>query len=217
MTQNGIRQEGIKLLLSEGLSHATSLEILDLQDNTFTALGSTTLANVLPKWPKLRELVVSDCLLSARGAVRVFETLAKGGNKELEVLRCQYDDVDAKGVKALLDAVKGGALPKLKRVELNGNKFSEDDPSVEELREILEKRREEAGKDEDDEEWGLDELDELEEESEAEDEEDEEAEEEEEEKESLLKAADEAEGENVAQDEDKGVDELAEKFGKTGL
>jgi Ran GTPase-activating protein 1 len=218
MTQNGIRQEGVKLLLSEGLSHAPGLEVLDLQDNTFTVLGATALAGVLPKWPKLKELGVSDCLLSARGAIRMFETLGKGGNKDLEVLRCQYGDIDTKGVKALLDAVKGGALPKLRRVELNGNKFSEDDPSIEALREILEERRKEAdAEDDDDGNWGIDELDELEEESEEEEEEDEEAEEEEEKEESILKAADEAENETVAQEKDEEVDELAAKLGTTGI
>jgi Ran GTPase-activating protein 1 len=218
MTQNGIRPEGVKLLLTEGLSHATGLEVLDLQDNTFTVLGATALAGVLPKWGKLKELGVSDCLLSARGAVRVFEVLGKGGHKELEVLRCQYADLDSKGVKALLDAVKGGALPKLRRVELNGNKFSEDDPSIEGLREILDERRTEAGaEDEDDDNWGLDELDELEEESDEEDEEDELAEEEDEKKESVLKEADQAEDENVAQEKDEEVDDLADKLGKTEI
>ncbi|MCJ1419772.1 hypothetical protein MMC32_006128, partial [Xylographa parallela] len=36
MTQNGIRQEGIATLLREGLSGCEGLEVLDLQDNTFT-------------------------------------------------------------------------------------------------------------------------------------------------------------------------------------
>lgn len=53
MTQNGIRQEGVSHLLTKGLFHANGLEVLDLQDNTFTIMGSTALANSLPGWPSL--------------------------------------------------------------------------------------------------------------------------------------------------------------------
>jgi Ran GTPase-activating protein 1 len=110
----------------------------------------------------------------------------------------------------------------LKRVELNGNKFMEDDANIEELRVLLEKRQEELGTDEDAEDaWGLDELDELEEEEEEEEEEQEEEEEEEEVRTHLadktLKETIRAEDEPVSQKKDDDVDALADALGKTGI
>ncbi|CAG7959956.1 unnamed protein product [Penicillium salamii] len=218
MTQNGIRQEGISHLLTQGLYHAPGLEVLDLQDNTFTVMGSTALANSLPAWPSLRELGVGDCLLSARGGVKVAQALAAGKNQNIRTLRLQYNEMKAEAVKSFTHAAKT-ALPNLRRVELNGNIFSEDDSNIVDLRELLEGRQEEHGTDEDPEDsWGVDELDELEEEdSEEEDDEEEEEEEEEAKAEKDLKDADRAEEEKVAQKNDKDVDALADVLGKTGI
>ncbi|KAL1960706.1 hypothetical protein VTO42DRAFT_6536 [Malbranchea cinnamomea] len=216
MTQNGIRQEGITVLLDQGLRHASALRVLDMQDNTFTKTGSKMLADALPGWSELRELGVGDCFLTGRGALKVMNALAKGENKHIQVLRLGFNDINAEGIKALLHAAKS-SLPALKRVELNGNKFDEEDPSIVELRELLEARKEEFGQDDDDEEWGIDELDELEEESEEEEEEEESEEETEVEKkaEKVLEAAEEEEGQKVAQRADKDVDELTAKLEAT--
>jgi Ran GTPase-activating protein 1 len=220
MTQNGIRQEGISLLLREGLRHASNLEVLDLQDNTFTVMGSTALSEVLPGWTSLRELGVGDCLLSARGGVKVAQALAGAKNEKLETLRLQYNEITAEGVKQFLHTTKT-ALPSLRRIELNGNKFMEGDNNVAELRQILEARQEEHGKDDDPEDmWGVDELDELEEDSDEEEEEaaeEEEEEEEEEKAEKFVKDNVQAEEAKVAQKADKDVDELAKALEKTGL
>ncbi|KAK4540049.1 hypothetical protein LTR36_009865 [Oleoguttula mirabilis] len=227
MVQNGIRQEGIAMLLQHGLSACSQLQVLDLQDNTFTTLAARTLANTLPKWAELRDLGVGDCLLGARGGVVVGDALARGGNKKLEVLRLQYNEIDTRGLKAVTDAATttASALPRLRRVEVNGNRFSEEDPSIERLQEHLSKRKEAShaseypGVDEDDEDaWGVDELDELEDdEDDEEDEAEEEADEIDEEGEKIVHDADTAEGESVAQEKDKEVDELADALGKTEL
>ncbi|KAK4947856.1 Ran GAP Rna1 [Elasticomyces elasticus] len=218
MTQNGIRSEGISHLISSGLSHCPSLEVLDMQDNTFTFQGARALAKALEGWSGLKELGVGDDLLGGRGAIKVFEALGEGNNEKIEILRLQYNDINPAGVKALLQAAKD-ALPKLRRVELNGNKFEEEDPSIESLAELLSERKDEAGKDEDpDDHWGLDELDELEgEDSDEEDEgeEEEEEEEQEEAREKLVKEADEAEDQPVTQKKDAEVDDLASKLEKT--
>ncbi|KAJ5886514.1 Ran GTPase-activating protein 1 [Penicillium subrubescens] len=218
MTQNGIRQEGTSYLLKNGLRHCSALEVLDLQDNTFTIMGSTALADVLAGWPALIELGVGDCLLSSRGTVKVAKALAANKNPKIQTLRMQYNEIKADGVKALTHAAKT-ALPSLRRVELNGNIFSEEDPNIADLRELLEARQEEHGTDDDAEDtWGVDELDELEEEgSEEEEEEEEEYEEVQAKAEKDLEDADRAEQEKVAQKSDKEVDELAEALGKTGL
>lgn len=219
MTQNGIRPEGISHLISSGLSKCDKLEVFDLQDNTFTTKGAQALTGAVQGWPNLQELGVGDDLLGARGSVKVFEALATGNNKSVEVLRLGYNDITPAGVKALLQAAKDG-LPKLRRVELNGNKFEEDDESVEELAALLSDRKDEHGKDDDPEDyWGLDELDELEGEDEEEDEEEDEAAEEADEEdafgESVLKDADQAENANVSQKKDADVDDLASALEKT--
>jgi Ran GTPase-activating protein 1 len=224
MTQNGIRQEGISRLLRSGLRHATGIEVLDLQDNTFTNLGSGALASVIKGWPSLRELGVGDCLLSARGGIRVAQALALGKNGKVEILRFQYNDINGEGLKQITHAANN-ALPSLKRVELNGNKFDEEDENIATLTELLEGRKEKHGTDDDaDDAWGLDELDELEEESEEEEGEEEEEEESEEEPEveekkaeKIVKEAEEAETENVAQKKDKEVDNLAAQLSKTEI
>jgi len=213
MVQNGIRQEGITHLLKNGLRHLQNLKTLDLQDNTFTAMGARALGDVVGGWTKIVELGVGDSLLGARGGVMLGEALQKGNNTVLEVLRLQYNEIDYKGLKSLSLAVEH--LPALRRIELNGNKFSEDDESLDVLREALNERKEKAGvEDDEDENWGIDELDELEE---ASDDEEEEAEEEEEERETVLKQADEAEEANVSQKDDKDVNKLADLLGKSGI
>lgn len=224
MVQNGIRQEGITHLITNGLNHLNELEVLDLQDNTFTAMGGAALSKVIPTWSGLKELGVGDCLLSARGGVMLGKALSAGKNSKIEVLRLQYNDITSAGVASLAGALE--SLPTLRRVELNGNKFSEDDENIEKIKEALDTYREKNGPakddDEDDEgnpDWGLDELDELESEDEDEEDDDlaEEEDEEEDEKETVLKRADEAEEENVSQKKDKGVDELADLLGKTEI
>ena len=225
MVQNGIRQDGISQLLTEGLVWCEELEILDLQDNTFTITGARALSQVVEGWTKIKELGIGDSLLGSRGAILFAETLGKGNNALLEVLRLQYNEIDLKGVKALLVVAKD-KLVKLRRVELNGNKFSEDDEPVEGLRLLLEERKEKSLGAEG--EWGLDELSDLEEESDEEEEdddsvdEDEETEKEKEEdaedmRERILKDSDQEEAQKVSQKKDDDVDALADSLGKTEI
>ncbi|TVY73517.1 Ran GTPase-activating protein [Lachnellula suecica] len=215
MVQNGIRQEGISHLLTDGLRHAKAIKVLDLQDNTFTIMGSKALATVIPGWTEIQELGVGDSLLSAKGGVVVAGSLAKGGNQKLEILRLQYNDITTKGLQAFAKAAKEN-LPALKKIELNGNKFSEDDQAVTDLKELLEERKEKAAGDivmEDD--WGLDSLSDLEDESDDEGSEEEEEEEAEEIREKLIEDAEEAQEEPVVQKQDKEVDDLAKKLEET--
>lgn len=217
MVQNGIRQEGISHLITDGLKHTKGIKVLDLQDNTFTILGAKALATVAPGWTEVQELGIGDSLLGAKGSVLFANALAKGQNKKLELLRLQYNDITAKGLEAFAKAAESG-LPALKKIELNGNKFSEDDLSVMKLKDLLEARKEKLAGDvvmEDD--WGLDSLSDLEDDSDVEDEEEEEEEEQEELREKLLEDAEEAQEEPVTQKQDKDVDALASKLGKTEI
>ena len=232
MVQNGIRQEGISVLLREGLKECSGLRVLDLQDNTFTLVGTNALTEVVTGWRELTELGVGDCLLGAKGTVLLAEALGKGANPALQVLRAQYNDIDSRALATLLAAAHKG-LEALRRLELNGNRFSEDDIGVSGLRELLEGRRSHAegdvGEDEDGEgeggEWGLDSLSDLEDDDLSEDEEegDPAAKEEESEEEierdgkaeKILADADREEDSKVAQKKDADVDALADELGKT--
>lgn len=188
-----------------------------MQDNTFTVSGSTALAKALPGWSNLIELGVGDSLLGSRGAVKVLEVLAQGHNKNTQILRLQYNDITAPGVNAVHQAAKNG-LPNLRRIELNGNKFSEDNPTVEALTELLSERKDKSGKDSDPEDhWGLDELDELEDEDSDEEDEKEAEEEDEDVRERVLKEADEEEDQKVALEDDEDVDDLAKNLSKTSI
>lgn len=217
MVQNGIRQEGISHLLSEGLNHAGELRILDLQDNTFTIMAGKALAKVVAGWTDLQELGVGDSLLGAKGAILLADALAKGKNAKLEILRLQYNNITAPGVKGFAAAAKE-ALPALKRIELNGNKFTEDDESILVLQELLDERKEKSsGDDEAEDDWGVDSLSDLEEEDSDDEEEEEEEEVVEERAEKLIKEAEEAQEEPVIPSKSKEVDELAKKLEKTSI
>ena len=215
MVQNGIRQEGITMLLKNGLKNVRGIQVLELEDNTFTAMGSKALADIVSGWADLKILNLNDCYLSARGFTMFGESLRSGENKALEIMKLQYNNINSKGIQLLADIHQ--FLPALRKVELNGNKFSEDEVNVERLRENFEERRVKAGAAEDDDEWGLDELDELESDDEDEDDEEAAGDDEEEEHEEVLKRADEAEEENVPQEKSKDVDKLADMLGKTAI
>lgn len=178
MVQNGIRMEGIASL-AKGLRSCPNLEVLDLQDNTAAVVGSRAIANSLKYWPKLKELNLSDCLLRPKGALLIMEALKEGNNKDLEVLKLQSDEVDAKAVEVLADAVKLH-LKKLSVIELNGNRVEADDESMVKLREALEANGFEDAIDE------IDDVEEVDEDEEEEEEEDEELESEDEDEKAAL-------------------------------
>jgi Ran GTPase-activating protein 1 len=194
-------------------------------------MGAKALSSVVGNWADLRELGVGDCLLSGRGGVALAAALAKGKNKKVQVLRLQFNDINAKGLAGLASA-SSDALPLLRRVEINGNKFGEEDPSIEKLRDVLDARKDESGEHADDDDyWGLDDLDELESDDEDDDEEsdadekrgegadadDEEGVEVEEKAARQIVQDKEAEESNVPQDKDAKVDDLADMMAKTEI
>lgn len=218
MVQNGIRQEGISHLLSQGLGRVSGLQKLDLQDNTFTIKGARELAKVVGGWAELKELGVGDCLVGNRGSILVAKELQKGKNEQLETLRLQFGDVTIKGVEEYLEAARK-ALPRLRRLELNGNKFEEDDLAITQLRELLDERKDKFAESGDvvmEDEWGVDELDDLEgldsdEEASGADEDDEDVAEVEV-RAKIIKEEEEAQEEPVVQVQDAEVDKLAREL-----
>lgn len=132
--QNGIRPEGIVILMA-GLSACPELEILDLQDNTFSVKGSRALAKALPHWPKLKRLNIGDCMLKSQGCLAIIEAFKNSRHPDLEYLNLQYNEINEEVTKALAGILK--LFPKLKKIELNGNWFCEDSEAVDALREAL--------------------------------------------------------------------------------
>ncbi|AET37695.1 GTPase-activating protein RNA1 Ecym_1469 [Eremothecium cymbalariae DBVPG len=168
--QNGIRPNGIAILIKHGLKYNVNLEVLDLQDNTFTSGASMVLAEVLPQWKStLKELNVNDCLLKELGCDAVLKVMLSNQFSSLKTLKLQYNEMNQKTLElALLPALENGNLDALKFLELNGNRLEEESEALETLHDLFNGE--------------IDELDDLEElDSEAEYEGDEEEEEEEEE------------------------------------
>ena len=165
--QNGIRPTGIMTLIEYGFRYCQNLEILDLQDNTFTTVASLKLAEYLPIWKDtLVELNLNDCLLKPKGSDSILKQLNSHVFQRLCKLKLEYNEIEQESVENyLLKALEDEKLPSLKELELNGNRLDEDSETVDLLQGMFENME-------------LDDLEEVD--SEDEDEEDEEDDEEEE-------------------------------------
>ncbi|KAJ1847076.1 Ran GAP Rna1 [Coemansia sp. RSA 2611] len=131
MPQNGIRPEGISQLV-EGLAN-NKLRVLDLQDNTFTHVGSQALARSLAQWEALELLNIGDCLLGAEGGRVVIEALKD--RKTLKTINLQYNEIENDGAIALSESLR--ALTVLESLELNGNRFDAEGDAVELIKAVL--------------------------------------------------------------------------------
>lgn len=154
------------------------------------------------RWPKLRKLNLSDCLLRPKGGISVMTTLSRGSNPSLTSLLLQSNELDFRAIDLLATAITLH-LPDLVELELNGNRGEAEDECYGKITTALEK-------------WdhadALDELDELEEY-----EEDDEDEEEDEEEAGAVEEDDKAEAaEPKSKDEGEG-DELSAALGKVHI
>ena len=66
------------------LSRDFHLQIIDLNDNTFTEEGSLAMAEVLPDLQDLKVINFGDCLVRSDGARAIAEAI-KDGHRQLEV------------------------------------------------------------------------------------------------------------------------------------
>lgn len=138
--QNGIRPKGIMTLLEYGFKHCPQLEILDLQDNTFTTVASLKLSECLPIWKdSLVELNLNDCLLKNKGGDSVLKTLNSHVFSKLVRLRLEYNEIEQESIESyLLKSIENKNLPALKELELNGNRLDEDSETVDLLQGMFE-------------------------------------------------------------------------------
>jgi len=194
LPQNGIRPEGIALLLNS-LSKCKNLKHLDLQDNTFTVVGSNALALALPKWPFIESLNIGDCLLSAAGGSAIAKALACSTSQHIHTLMLTYGEIDEAGAHLFAEAFEH--MKELKRLEMNGNAFSAEGKGAENIRNVLRLTGCEDA---------LDVLDDMDIESEEERSEEEEEEEEEEKEKEIAK-----------EEKDDEIDNLAKAMAQTHM
>lgn len=140
---NGIRREGMDLLVSQGLARLGEIEELDLQDNIITSRGAThtTLAEVVQGWPALRSLNLNDSLLGSRGAALLIPALGAVQPSRLESLKMAGNNLNSANTMAL--AGEFGRLSELRELELNLNNIPEDDAGFKALVGLMEKRAQE--------------------------------------------------------------------------
>jgi len=140
MPQNGIRMDGIANL-ARGLAQCPHLEYLDLQDNTFGEVGSTSMAEALPAWTKLSFLNFSDCVLSneGEGVSPVIKTIASGSNPKLQTLQLQNNNMETESFALLAEGIS--KLPSLQTLELQWNEVDdEEDENLQTLAQSLKQR-----------------------------------------------------------------------------
>lgn len=142
---NGIRREGMDLLVSQGLAKLGAVEELDLQDNIISARGAThaALAGAVRGWPALRSLNLNDSLLGSRGAGLLITALAAVQPSRLESLKMAGNNLNSANTMALAGAF--GSLSALRELELNLNNIPEDDEGFETLARLLQERGRERG------------------------------------------------------------------------
>ncbi|EPZ36869.1 RNI-like protein [Rozella allomycis CSF55] len=138
LPQNGIRPEGVEDL-SEALATCKNLEILDLNDNTFTQVGSLAFSKAIDKneWPKLKNLNIGDCLLGSVGSKAVWKSLSSANFKELNSINYQYNEMDEDG--ALIAAQALLRFESLNSLSLNGNSFNPDGSAAEAIKNNLDR------------------------------------------------------------------------------
>jgi Ran GTPase-activating protein 1 len=131
MPQNGIRMDGIAAL-AHGLAQCPNLKHLDLQDNTFSQVGSEAMAKALPKWKDLEVLNFSDCVLAQDAEEgleisAVIKVISEGHNSKLQTLQLQNNNLESATFTILAEGVS--KLLKLKALELQWNEVDdkEDD------------------------------------------------------------------------------------------
>jgi len=143
LPQNGIRMDGIASL-AQGLAKCPHLEYLDLQDNTFSQVGSKAMARSLLVWHDLRVLNLSDCVLAeeGEGVSPVIETIAKGSNPKLQTLQLQNNNLETRSFTLLAEGIP--KLTHLMSLELQWNEV--DDEDDEGLQNLIDNFRQRGGK-----------------------------------------------------------------------
>ena len=132
LPQNSIRPKGIAQLMTD-CAVLVDLQVLDVQDNTFTKIGSKGLVAALPAWTALRILNIGECLLGNDGSGLVIKALT-GSFDLLEELYLSYNEINS-SVELIPAMLQGKG--KLSKLELNGNCFDAEADIVADIVAVL--------------------------------------------------------------------------------
>lgn len=133
MPQNSIRPEGITYLMNN-LKYCEKLKVLDLQDNTFTKIGSISLSETIKSWKNLNQLNINDCLMGKEGSKKVISSIIES-TTTLTKLNLTFNEIDKNCVELIPILISKNK--NLEQLELNGNCFDPDSDIVETLRNSL--------------------------------------------------------------------------------
>ena len=102
-----------------------SLEVLLLDSNPLGDAGLAALAPALHNLPLLKILSLSETSVTDQGVASLISLVAEPTARvlmSLEVLRLKDNQIGSAGCASLACALRGGALPALKELELEGNR-----------------------------------------------------------------------------------------------
>lgn len=133
MKNNGLRGHGMDILIGQGLSTLNQLQVLDLEDNTFTSRGHThtALAEAVRCWPQLEQLNINDSLLGSRGGALLIEALKANRQSQLHTLKMRGNNLSPANTRDLASAFDG--MRHLRCLEVADNNLPGSDPGHEAL------------------------------------------------------------------------------------
>lgn len=131
LPQNGIRVEGVQKLANAILGHRR-LTTLNLNDNTMTEAGGQAIASALEVLERVQIVNFGDCLLRSGGCQAVLDALNKGGHlPHLQRLLLNGNEIGGHEVVDVLCEVFSEQVNASLELDLSCNNFG--DASVERL------------------------------------------------------------------------------------
>jgi len=123
--QNGINSEGFSDLFNS-FKENTNLRIINVEDNTIKS-SVDFLIKALPSLKKLQVLKISDCLLTGKESVELFEALKDHEN--MKAIECNYNEIEDPDMQEKIFAIiiaNKNQLKNLKKLSLKGNEIDKD-------------------------------------------------------------------------------------------
>ncbi|VDM38248.1 unnamed protein product [Toxocara canis] len=105
LPQNGIHARGIEAL-ANSFRYNPHLRIINLSDNTFTALGAHAIAKVLPSLNYVETLDFGDCLCRNKGVDALIGSLDPVKHPSLKTIDLSGNELNANTVEKVLQKLK---------------------------------------------------------------------------------------------------------------
>lgn len=124
MPQNGIYHPGITAL-SQAFAKNPDMRHINLNDNTFTAVGAKAMAdNALPHLKNLEIMNFGDCLLRTEGGLAIASAIEGNDFQNLKQIILSFNEIQKEG--AVKIAAVAQAISSLVKLDLNGNQIGDD-------------------------------------------------------------------------------------------